>query len=571
MNDQKPAEPWTSARPWERPERLERPGRPSPAGPGASGERAPVLGPLVREYVPVGRYRRPSGQVAAVLMYENGGYSVVWPDRREDVNKPLIKGPFTVIEVHTGWHLTQFRTELPAAGDAEFFRAEVEVRWRVVDARAAAVAGVWNLAEHLSPVLLRALRGITRRYRISEAERADAAVESELLERGALVLGDDLGLETQVFVRIDLSSRGISAQRERTDVEHVREVERAQHELEREREAREQELNRMRAAELQEVLRGGDDDRIAWFMARDKARAWDIHQAILRERREERELSIETVFRFVDGGLIERQDLNDQTLAAIDFLRSTTRGTMGRAAETVFGLPRHPAASGEDRARARRQLEWSHAERSPEPDAPRDSAPGRDGARDFGHDAEPPYDAGRGPSADRPDRTDRRDPSDRADGSQGADRSSREWEREGEYGHGPGRDGEYGGHRADWDHGHRADGGHGEHADDRYLRTERGGWDRPGGRGGGDRVYEPTRVQRAAERDDHRRRPPRSARDDAPEDRVSDRWDDGRDDRRDRGRGDEGRWDGDRWDEPLPPERDRSPRRWSDKLDWGDE
>ncbi|MFI0263902.1 hypothetical protein ACH4OW_33350 [Streptomyces sp. NPDC017056] len=352
------------------------PGPAAPAGHGRGpGPGAAVRGPLVREYVPEGRFRRPGMQVAAVLRYENGGYSVVWPDRREDVNKPLFRGPFTVMEVRMGWHLTEFRTELPAAGDAESFRAEVQVRWRVVDAYAAVCAGVWDLAEHFSPVLLKALRGVTRRYRISEAEQADRAVESEL---AGLRPGEEFGLETDVFVRIDLSERGISAERQRTAIDHEGDLARRQHAEELKRERREQELTRMRATELQQVLSGSDDSRIAWFMARDKARAWDIHQAILQERREERALSIETVFRFVDGGLIERQDLNDQTLAAIDFLRSTTSGVVGRAADSFLEQPQRRRAleDGEhhaerERVRERQRMDWAQ-----DPDLDPDPEPG---------------------------------------------------------------------------------------------------------------------------------------------------------------------------------------------------
>ncbi|GAA2449356.1 hypothetical protein [Streptomyces macrosporus] len=341
------------------------------------GENA--TGPLVREYRPTGRYKRPSGQVAAVLLYENGGYSVVWPDRREDVDKPLIRGPYTVFEVRMGWHITKFGTELPAAGGAESFRAEVEVRWRVADPHLVVTSLVWDVAEHFSPVLLHALRGVTRRFRIDEAEEADRAVQDQLLETGDLDPGAEFGLETRVFVRIDLSDRGVQAKQELSAVEQTREVERRRHALEVERERQEQEINRMRARELQEVLSSGDEFRIAWFMGRDKEQAWRIHQEIRKEQRADRELSIETVFRFVDGGLIERQDLSDQTLAAIDFLRSATVRARSHAVDGIFQeADRRLEEDGSRRsARERRQLEWR------EPAAePRDHGDGASDARD---------------------------------------------------------------------------------------------------------------------------------------------------------------------------------------------
>ncbi|WP_050502580.1 hypothetical protein [Streptomyces monomycini] len=520
---------------------------PVPGAPGGHGQGpgGAVPGPLVQEYESSGRFRRPSVQVAAVLMYENGGHSVVWPDHREDVNRPLFRGAFKVMEVRVGRHLTEFRTELPAAGDAESFRAEVQVRWRVVDAYAAVRANVWDLAQYLSPVLLRGLRGVTRRYRISEAERADRAVENELAD---LRLGHELGLETEVFVRIDLSERGISAERQRTEIDHEGDLARRQHVEALRKERQEQELIRMRATELQDMLSGGDEGQLAYFMARDAAHAWDIQQAFRRERREERALSIETVFRFVDGGLIERHDLNDQTLAAIDLLRSTTRGVVGRAADTFLEQPprRRALESGEprgeqERVRGRQRMDWAHEpdpEADPEagPEAEPDFAPdsgrgsGRGSGRDSALDDAPERDRDSGPGREtayddhEPGRRGRPDGDGYADDRYADSRSA---------------DDRY------------ADRRDAPHDDELYEKDDRG------------RVYEPDRVQSAAERDDYRTGRPGDFPDDRYGERYDDRYDDRRDDRRDARRDD--RYDDHRDDRERP-----APRRGrGEGLDWG--
>ncbi|MGW1926918.1 hypothetical protein ACWCQ0_49825, partial [Streptomyces massasporeus] len=77
--------------------------------------------------------RRRSGKVAAVLLYRNGGHRVVWPDRVEDVNKPLLGSAYTVFEVRLGRNVTEFRLQLPAAGDGVFFEAVARVQWVVTD------------------------------------------------------------------------------------------------------------------------------------------------------------------------------------------------------------------------------------------------------------------------------------------------------------------------------------------------------------------------------------------------------------------------------------------------------
>ncbi|MEU7227756.1 hypothetical protein [Streptomyces chrestomyceticus] len=543
---------------------------PGPGAPGGHGQGpgGAVPGPLVQEYESSGRFRRPSVQVAAVLMYENGGHSVVWPDRREDYNKPLFRGSFKVMEVRMGRHLTEFRTELPAAGDAESFRAEVQVRWHVVDAYAAVRANVWDLAQYFSPVLLRGLRGVTRRYRISEAERADRAVENELAD---LRLGHELGLETEVFVRIDLSERGISAERQRTEIDHEGDLARRQHVEALRKERQEQELIRMRAAELQEMLSGGDDRQLAYFMARDSAHEWDIQQAFRRERREERVLSIDTVFRLVDGGLIERHDLNDQTLAAIDLMRSSTRGLVGRAADTFLEQPRRRALESggprdeQERVRGRQRMDWAH---EPGPQDDPEAGPGAG--------------AGPGPGSGR--------------GSEGGTEWDFERERDRDAGpgreaaydvHEPGRRGRPGGdgYGGDGRHddGYGGDGPGDGTAGDRYADRLAGPYadepyekDEPYEQDDRGRVYEPDRVQSAAERDDYRT----GRRGDFPDDRYGERYDeryeerfddryDGRrDDRRD-GRRDD-RYD-DHRDDDRRDDRDRpAPRRGrGEGLDWG--
>ncbi|MEV5596706.1 hypothetical protein [Streptomyces sp. NPDC052496] len=503
---------------------------PGPGAPGGHGQGpgGTVAGPLVREYESSGRFRRPGTQVAAVLTYNNGGHSVIWPDRREDVDKPLFRGPFKVMEVRAGWHVTQFRTALPAAGDAESFRVEVEVRWRVVDAYAAVRANVWNLAQYFSPVLLRELRGVTRRYRISEAERADRAVEDELAD---LRLGRELGLETEVFVRIDLSERGISAERQRTEIDHEGDLARRQHVEALKRERQEQELTRMKAAELQEMLSGGDDRRLAYFMARDSAHEWDIQQAFRQERREERALSIETVFRFVDGGLIERHDLNDQTLAAIDFLRSTTSGVVGRASDHLLEQPRRRALEGggprgeqergtdreQGRDRGRQRMDWAQ---EPDPDSEPKRGREREPERDREQERERDRDRDAGPRSDS--------------GREAVYDGDRELYRDGQ-------DDESG----DGD-------GYAARRDAPHERDDRG------------RVYEPDRVQSAAEREDYDTGRPGDFHDDPYDDRYGSRYDDRHDDHRECSRDD-------RRDDRRDDDRDGpAPRRGRGAgLDWG--
>lgn len=303
-------------------------------------------GPLIGEYAPP--YRRRSGRVAAVLLYRNGGHRVVWPDRVEDVDKPLFGSPYTVFEVRLGRNVTEFRLRLPAAGDGVFFDAVVKVQWVVTDPYLVVQEQVEDVAELLHDELLDGLRRLSRRFRITEAQRADEAVREELAT-GRLGFGRDIGLRTRVLVFIDLdaSVRAEVSRRDRAGVTMEADA--------RVAEAADRALIAERARELEDLLRRGDLARIAHHMATHPDRQGEIRTRLQREWREGREDYLRVLGRLLDTGVLERHDIGEQMYQVLVYLRSRTGGITDRVLD--------PSDDGPCRPRA---LE----EASPEPGAP---------------------------------------------------------------------------------------------------------------------------------------------------------------------------------------------------------
>ncbi|WP_328667482.1 hypothetical protein OG905_10595 [Streptomyces sp. NBC_00322] len=278
-------------------------------------------GPLVRECSPP--YRRRSGQIVAVVMYGNGGHSVVWPGRRENHERRwLLSRAYTVFEVLLGRNVTEFDLRLPASGDGIFFDASAKVHWEVTDPYVVVTQRVWDVAELLHDELLDGLRAVSRRFALTDAQRADEAVREEL-RAGRLVLGRDLGLRTWVHVFIDLNTV-------------VQQNVQKQYE-----DAAERRMVAERARELEILLRRGEEAEIAHHMAQNPDKQWEIRRAIRQEKRDGQADFLAVFNRLIDSGVLERHDIGEPMYEVLQFLRESTGGVLGGVVDHV--LPRSGA------------------------------------------------------------------------------------------------------------------------------------------------------------------------------------------------------------------------------------
>lgn len=317
----------------------------------ATGRRGGVRGPLLGEFQPP--YRRRSGQVAAVLMYDNGGHSVLWPTGREDHRRPWLRQPYALYEVALGRHVTRFDLQLPAAGDAEFFRTEAGVHWQVEDPVVVVRQQVWDVAELLRDELLDRLRYVSRQFRLTQAQRADDAVRAELNSEHVR-LGSDLGLRAKVHVRIDLSERVVERVREGTGLDHQLDLSEKEHALNRRKEQQQSELIREHARALEDLLARGDEGKIAYFMARDPENALQIEQHFARERRQDKADQLGFLTRLIDAGQIERHEIREGMYEALRYLQQSGR-SIGRTVSAALPEAPQPREGLEAGSLARRR------------------------------------------------------------------------------------------------------------------------------------------------------------------------------------------------------------------------
>ncbi|MEV8588237.1 hypothetical protein AB0424_15020 [Streptomyces sp. NPDC051180] len=442
-------------------------------------------GPLLREYAPP--YRRRSGRVAAVLLYRNGGHRVVWPDRKEDVNKPLIGAPYTVFEVQLGRNVTEFVLQLPAAGDGVFFEAVARIQWMVTDPHLVVQEQVEDVAELLHDELLDGLRRISRRFRITDAQRADEAVR-EALSTGRLSFGRDIGLRTRVHVFIDLeeSVKAEVHRRDRLDI--TMEADAREAEAERRRDAAERSKIADRAREIEALFRRGDLAQIAHHMAVHPDKQWEIRNQLQQERRQGQEDYLAVFTQLLETGVLERHDIGEQMYQVLMYLRSQTGTIVGGITDRVLN------PSGGAGQRSPRAIE----DLTPEPGRPdwdddphagdADDGRVRGDRRTYGGGGT--HGGGRGDG--EPERRERREIPERPESREGRERPEDREGPQGREGRG-GRD-ERGGRR-----------------EDRERPEDRDGWEGAESGDGRDdppapRVYEPTRVESGFDRDRERAR-----------------------------------------------------------------
>ncbi len=201
------------------------------------------------------------------------------------------------------------------------------------------------------------LRGVSRRFGLTEAERAEVAIRDEL-RTGRLLPGRDLGLRTDVYVFITLDAAvsqvaeagqelvgmGVDKQKavrmQRQDTYH-------------------HDLVVQRARHLEVLFREGEMGQIAYLMAANPDKQWEIRKQLLDERRERQGDFFQAFTRLIDNGVLERHEIDETLRPVLDHLRDTAHGVLGGVGDQVLGLvgpersalPGPPGPRAADRAR----------------------------------------------------------------------------------------------------------------------------------------------------------------------------------------------------------------------------
>ncbi|MEV7385080.1 MULTISPECIES: hypothetical protein [unclassified Streptomyces] len=290
-----------------------------------------LRGPFVREFAPQAAYRHRNSQVASVLYYKNGGHSIITVRGAEHFNKPLMGKPTSVCWIARGQHQVSFQMDLPTYGDRSQFRAGADVNWEVRDFYLAAEKRVVDVERMLRPSLEARLRGLSRRYSLDSAQQVDEAIQDELVSGRWADFGAELGLATQVFVRIDLGRAAADHQAQMVAVEKDSVVQEAI-----------DTANKARIAanldDAQKLIGAGETAQYAHMLAADPSRAHEILGVLQQQAREQRQGALDYLTNLINQGVVQRHQIDDQVQALIDYSRSVSTG--------VFpgGLPQAPTS-----------------------------------------------------------------------------------------------------------------------------------------------------------------------------------------------------------------------------------
>jgi hypothetical protein len=303
-----------------------------------------LKGPFLQEFAPQGGYKHHGAQVASVVFYRNGGHSVITVRGAQHHDKPLMGRPTSVCLIARGRHQVSFEMNLPTRGDQADFICAVDVNWEVADFHLVAEKRVVDVEKMLRPPLLARLRSITRRHGLEGAQAADEAIQTELAAGHWSGFGSDIGLVTQVFVRIDLGRAAADHNQELVKVRHEATVQSAVDRAAAER-------VQANLADARRLIEAGEAEQYAVLLAQDPARAGEILGTLQAQAREQRRDALDYLSRLIDKGVVQRHQIDGPVRQMLDYARSVSADIFDNGLpQPATGLVPPPSAGPADTA-----------------------------------------------------------------------------------------------------------------------------------------------------------------------------------------------------------------------------
>jgi hypothetical protein len=280
----------------------------------AAGDAGPA-GPFLREYAPTRGFPQVNAQLASVLFYRSGGYSVVTVSGVQHVDKRALARPYIICEIALGTYVAPLQMELPAAGGTTFFKAEVDIQWTVTDPYLAALEVVTDVAGRLTSPVRERLREVTTTYRVTEAEQANRAITRECASGRWADLGSELGLRVRLYVRLWVDDRTIGHADEERDAQAQANV------------------TRLRREVFRHMLRGGELEQLSFMLAADPDAVKDFLEKIREEGGQDEKERVARLLAMAARGELATVDVETQ---ALDLLNE---GRLGGVQGPIGSVP----------------------------------------------------------------------------------------------------------------------------------------------------------------------------------------------------------------------------------------
>ncbi|GAA1934062.1 hypothetical protein [Kitasatospora viridis] len=289
-----------------------------------------LAGPFLREYVPTGGLPQPRSQIASVVFYGKGAYSIVTARGTEHFGRRLMARPVTVCEIARGTHVTRLEVELPARGGATFFRVEVDAHWSVTDHLVVVEERVTDVAERLHGPVVERLRQICEQYRVDEVPEAERVVGARCQDGGWDDLGHGLGLRVRLFVRFTTDEKTLAQADGRRDLAWEDERRRHAHDGDLVAERHRVELLQMRMRAFQTMIERGQWSQLAYMLAERPEEARAYLELLRQEARADRRGLLDTTLGLIKDGVIQSPELEEQVTGLLKEGGFQIRGSLNR-------------------------------------------------------------------------------------------------------------------------------------------------------------------------------------------------------------------------------------------------
>ncbi|KAA2254864.1 hypothetical protein F0L68_29210 [Solihabitans fulvus] len=277
-------------------------------------------------------------RVALVFATLRSGHVVFRPDNPPTMGELLWKGIRAAYEVDMGMHQIRIDGDLPSAGDAFPFHAEIDVQWRVDDPSKIVKDGISDVREALAPVLFQRLRTITRGFDIHQAKSAEDKANRELADGS---LGAEFGLWVRFFLRLRMDDPTVQHASAEIGVRRETVLDALNHERLVLRERNEVFRIERRVAAYSAIIASGDVEQFAFQLAQNANNPEDVRaviQMLKDERDTNRSVTVDFVARLLGSGAIERWEVDDQVKEALQWLKdSTARVIHGPTSKPAIG------------------------------------------------------------------------------------------------------------------------------------------------------------------------------------------------------------------------------------------
>ncbi|MFE0462040.1 hypothetical protein ACFW1A_22610 [Kitasatospora sp. NPDC058965] len=300
-------------------------------------------GPFLREYRPAGGARpQPGAQIASVVFYGNGGYTVVTALGTEHHGKRWAARPSTVCEVAEGTHIARLALELPAAGGAAFFKVEVDVHWSVQDHLQVVRERVTDVAARLEAPILERLRQVSEHFEVRAAPDANRAVDREASTGKWDDLGHHLGLRVRLFVRFTTDEKTLAQADDNRDATWSDELRRREHDRELADERRRVELLQMRMAAFRSMVDGGQWNQLVYMLAAEPEQARAYMELLRQEARADRRELLDQTMRLIEQGVLQSPEVEEQVRSLLNETGLRVEGSLGHPPQRELAAPAEP-------------------------------------------------------------------------------------------------------------------------------------------------------------------------------------------------------------------------------------